>query len=68
MSFPNGELCVKRTRVGGKGKTSHMEEADNGIHAGCAQDCVCERASGCHTRGQEKGELCVCTRVHIYRH
>ena len=59
MSFPNGELCVKRTRVGGKGRVSHTEEADNSIHTGCAQDCVCKRASGCHTQGQEK-EGCVC--------
>lgn len=40
MSFPNGELCVKRTRVGGKGRVSHMEEAYNGVHAGCVRDCV----------------------------
>ena len=68
MSFPNGELCVKRTRVGGKGRASHTEEADNSIHTACAQDCVCERASWCHARGQEKGGLCMCTRVHMYRH
>ena len=67
MSFPNGELCVKRTGVGGKGRVNHTEEAYNGVHVGFVQDCggggVCMCVS--HTRARERGTVCMCVRVHL---
>lgn len=51
MSFPNGELCVKRTGVGGKGTVRHTEEAYNW--------CPCPVCLGLHVclhaDRQEKG-------------
>lgn len=55
--FPNRELCVKRTGVGGKGRVSHTEEAYNWCpHPVYKGLCVC----GTHS-GKRKGDG-----VHVY--
>lgn len=57
MSFPNGELCVKRTGVGGKGSgwegcEPHKGGFTIGVHAQGAQDYVCVP----HTHEPENGD------------
>lgn len=57
MSFPNGELCVKRTGVGGKGRVSHAE----GVYNWCPA-CVGCHCRGRHMQARERG-LCACACV-----
>lgn len=69
MSFPNGELCVKRTGVGGKGRVSHTEEAylqwcPHRVCAGLRGGvCVCVS----HTRARERKAdgVHVCESTHL---
>lgn len=69
MSFPNGELCVKRTGVGGKGTVSHTEEAYNWcLCPVCLRLRVCVCVCGAQA-GKRKGDSeRVCERAHIYQH
>lgn len=67
MSFPNRELCVKRTGVGGKRRVSHTDEVYNWCPCPvCVGVCVCVCVSGKHT-GQRKGIVCMFVRAHIYQ-